>query len=194
MVDRRHLSGNGREIRLTEHRIYAAALALIDAHGIDALTMRRLAAVLEVNPMSLYHHVANKAALLRGAIGLVAGTLRLPVPSDGPWEQRLRLLAEAFRDLSRTHRDLVRHVFANPDIVERDGPLWRGLREVLTDAGVPDDDLDPLAAVLVSLVGGLLLTESSLVLSDFPGGEDPFDVAVAMLTAGVRARLAHGRA
>ncbi|NBM18647.1 DNA primase, partial [Streptomyces sp. GC420] len=42
----------------------AAALRLIDADGVEALTMRKLATALDANPMSLYHHVPNKDALL----------------------------------------------------------------------------------------------------------------------------------
>lgn len=42
------------------------ALQLIDADGVEALTMRKLAAALDANPMSLYHHVPNKDAVLRG--------------------------------------------------------------------------------------------------------------------------------
>jgi AcrR family transcriptional regulator len=186
MADRSKVSGNGREIRLTEERIVAAALTLIDADGIEALSMRRLAAALDVNPMSLYHHVANKAALLTAVIRRVAGRLRLPALTDGTWQQRLRLLAEAFRDLSHAHRDLVRHAFTSPDFLQGESVLWGSLREILTDARVPDDDRDQLAAVLACLVGGLLLTESSAVLTRYPGARDPFDVAVDMLIAGLQ--------
>jgi AcrR family transcriptional regulator len=189
MADRSKVSGNGREIRLTEERIVAAALTLIDADGIDALSMRKLAAALDVNPMSLYHHVANKAALLSAVIRRVAAALRLPGPADGTWQQRLRLLAEAFRDLSRAHRDLVRHAFTSPGFLQGESVLWRALRAILDDAGVPDDDRDQMAAVLACLVAGLLLTESSAVLGRFPGAQDPFDLAVDMLIAGLQTRV-----
>jgi AcrR family transcriptional regulator len=189
MADGRNVSGNGREIRLTQNRIYSAALTLIDADGIETLTMRKLAAALDVNPMSLYHHVANKAALLDGVIRLVTTRVTLPAPIDGRWQDRLRQLAYAFRSLARRHREVVRHAFASPDFIQGESLLWRALREILVDAGVPDDDLDPVGAVLVSLVGGLLLTEATTVLESFPAAQDPFDIAVAMLIAGLEARL-----
>lgn len=49
---------------LTPDRVVDAALALADAHGLEALTMRRLGAALGVEAMSLYRHVASKDALL----------------------------------------------------------------------------------------------------------------------------------
>src|SRR5690242_7064299 len=57
--------------RLSREAILTAALQLVDDEGIDALTMRRLAATLGVNPMSLYHHLPNKAAVLAGLAELV---------------------------------------------------------------------------------------------------------------------------
>ena len=46
-----------RDVPLTKDGIYAMALQLIDADGVEALTMRKLATALDANPMSLYHHV-----------------------------------------------------------------------------------------------------------------------------------------
>jgi AcrR family transcriptional regulator len=56
---------------LSRARVLRAAVAVADREGLDALTMRALAQELAVEPMSLYHHVANKAAVLDGAVELV---------------------------------------------------------------------------------------------------------------------------
>ncbi len=53
---------SGQDV-LTRERIVAAALALVDAEGADALSMRRLGAELAVDASSIYYHVPNKAAL-----------------------------------------------------------------------------------------------------------------------------------
>ena len=60
---------------LSRERVFATALELADTEGIDALTMRALAQRLEVEPMSLYYHVANKAALLDGVAEVVVGEI-----------------------------------------------------------------------------------------------------------------------
>jgi AcrR family transcriptional regulator len=197
MAEDRKAPGGRRDVRLTEERIHAAALALIDADGIEALSMRKLAAALDVNPMSLYHHVANKAALVDAVTRLAAARVHALAPVTGTWQEQLRHLAYAFRSLTRSHRELVLHAFTSPDFIRRESTLWRALRGILVDAGIPDEELDPVAAVLAGLVGGLLLTEVNAVVDRFPapaGGDhgDPhFEIAVQMLTAGLQARIAH---
>ncbi|NLF05186.1 MAG: TetR family transcriptional regulator [Actinomycetales bacterium] len=60
---------------LSRERVLAAAVEIADAEGIDALTMRALAERLGVEAMSLYYHVANKAALLDGVADAVVGEI-----------------------------------------------------------------------------------------------------------------------
>ena len=54
------------------------AVALADEDGIGTLTMRRLADRLQVEPMSLYHHVANKDEILDAMVDVVFGEIELP--------------------------------------------------------------------------------------------------------------------
>ena len=53
---------------LTRERILSTALSMVDEEGIEALSMRRLARELGVDPMAIYHHLPNKRALLSGLI------------------------------------------------------------------------------------------------------------------------------
>ena len=101
---------------LSRERVLAAAVALADAHGVEALTMRRLAEELGVEAMSLYHHVPNKEALLDGVVDLVfAEIASLPVepvettPSNWKSAVRSRIL------MSRSV--LLRHKWA-PALIE----------------------------------------------------------------------------
>ncbi len=101
--------------KLSRDRILAAALDLADRHGIEALTMRNLAHELGVEAMSLYHHVANKEALLDGVveqlieeIGTELGGFDVP---DGPWRTVLRDRILAAR------RVMLRHKWA-PSLIE----------------------------------------------------------------------------
>lgn len=73
---------------LTRERILAAGIAIADAEGLDAVSMRRVGDVLGVEAMSLYRHVANKDALLDAMIDDVVGAF--PVPDiGGDWRDRL---------------------------------------------------------------------------------------------------------
>jgi AcrR family transcriptional regulator len=60
---------------LSRDRVLQAAVDLADRDGIDALTMRNLAADLGVEAMSLYHHVANKEAILDGVVEVVVAEI-----------------------------------------------------------------------------------------------------------------------
>ena len=60
---------------LSRERVLAAAVALADAEGLPALTMRRLAADLGVEAMSLYYHLPGKEALLDGLVDTVVGEI-----------------------------------------------------------------------------------------------------------------------
>ena len=69
----------GREL-LSRERILGAALRVVDEEGMGALSMRRLGAELGVNPMSIYHHLPDKGAVVSGLVGLVFSGMRLRYP------------------------------------------------------------------------------------------------------------------
>ena len=63
---------------LSRGRILDAALRLVDEEGMGALSMRRLGAELAVNPMSIYHHLPGKGAVISGLVELVFSGMRVP--------------------------------------------------------------------------------------------------------------------
>ena len=71
-------------------RVLAAAVALADEVGIEALSMRRLALELGVVPMALYKHVANKEELLDGMVDALVSEIDPPV-RDAGWKDTVRL-------------------------------------------------------------------------------------------------------
>ncbi len=97
---------------LTRERVLRTAVELADAHGIEAVTMRRLADELGVEAMSLYHHLPNKEAVLNGVVDLilleVAGAIEaVDAAGDavvGPWKQALRARILASRSVMLRHR------------------------------------------------------------------------------------------
>jgi AcrR family transcriptional regulator len=88
---------------LNKDRVLRAAVELADAHGVEAVSMRRLAQELGVEAMSLYNHVANKDEILDGLIETVATEIELPQPG-ADWKEALRhILLSAQQTLLR-HR------------------------------------------------------------------------------------------
>ena len=89
--------------RLTKQAVVQRALALADADGLDALTIRRLATELGVTPMALYWHFRNKEELLAGLADQVWGELDTDVDAAEPWHQQLRGLLESLLRVLRSH-------------------------------------------------------------------------------------------
>jgi AcrR family transcriptional regulator len=87
---------------LSRERVLAQAVALADENGIGTLTMRRLADRLHVEPMSLYHHVANKDDILDGMVDLVFREIMLP-STGAEWKTAMRDRAASTRDALRRH-------------------------------------------------------------------------------------------
>jgi AcrR family transcriptional regulator len=87
---------------LSRERVLAAAVAVADGDGLAALTMRRLAADLGVEAMSLYYHLPGKEGLLDGLADWVIGEIGTAVDrvdADGDWRTRLRRWFLAAREV-----------------------------------------------------------------------------------------------
>src|SRR6476660_5515798 len=96
-------SGAGKaKTRLSRDIVLAKALALVDAEGLEALTMRRLGQALGRDPMSLYRYAENRAALLDGVSELVFEELEI-FPETGDWQAQLRRFAHSLRELALRH-------------------------------------------------------------------------------------------
>ena len=87
---------------LSRRRILQAALELIDGEGLEGLSMRRVGQALQVEAMSLYHHVKDKAALLDGVYELILEPLAQP-PAATSWVLALKAYALAFREALQAH-------------------------------------------------------------------------------------------
>lgn len=153
---------------LTRERIVAAALDLIDAQGLDALSMRRLGAALDVEAMSLYHHVDNKDDVLDGVLDRILAEVELP-PDDGPWQDRVRALVRAWRKVALRHPEAFALVDARPiRSVEGYAPLESAFR-ILSDAGMsPAAALDAFG-VSAALVLGCVRQATYSVESEVEG-------------------------
>jgi TetR/AcrR family transcriptional regulator, tetracycline repressor protein len=93
---------NGRA-PLDRTRIAQEALRIIDADGLEQLSMRRLGAELGVEGMAIYHHFQNKAELLDGVLELLLEELEVPPDGEGTALERLRRLFEGTREVAIRH-------------------------------------------------------------------------------------------
>ncbi len=123
---------------LTAEGIYRAALRLADAEGLDALTMRGLAAEMGVATMSLYSHVATKDDLLVGVVNLVNQELNLPEPDMPPWEA-LKSVTREFRRVALKHPNLVPLIMRRPPTGSEGLLTLETALDALRRAGIPPE-------------------------------------------------------
>ncbi|WLQ41611.1 TetR/AcrR family transcriptional regulator C-terminal domain-containing protein [Streptomyces laculatispora] len=93
----------GRRPAFSREAITAAAVALADAEGIDAVTMRRVAAEVGAGVMSLYSYAPDKETLLDLMIDHVSGELPASAPLTGDWRTDLKAVGHLQRDHMLRH-------------------------------------------------------------------------------------------
>jgi AcrR family transcriptional regulator len=154
-------NGSGK---ITREVVLAAALEIIDADGAEALSMRRLARALARDPMILYRHAPNKAALLDGVAETVLAQLTVD-PADPDWAAQLRTVARGYRALALAHPHvvplLVTRPLATPLALRPRGTL-RPLEDVLallTRAGFSGPDALHIYRALFGFLHGHVLNE-----------------------------------
>ncbi len=175
--------------RLTRERVLQGAIELVDAIGVDAFTMRRLAAALDVKPMTIYHHVPGKEQILDGIVDQVFAEIELP-PTDLDWRAAMRRRCVCAREV------LNRHPWAPPLMESRTSPGPASMRHhdavlgCLRRGGLSLATTAHAYAILDSYVYGFTLQEANLpflgdadlgeladqLLMTFPAAEYPYFV------------------
>ncbi|MEV4085477.1 TetR/AcrR family transcriptional regulator C-terminal domain-containing protein [Nonomuraea fuscirosea] len=88
---------------LTREAIVAAAVALADAEGLDAVSIRRVAAELDARAMTLYSYIERKEDLLALMLDEISAEVLVAEPLPADWREALLLLARRERELVRRH-------------------------------------------------------------------------------------------
>ncbi len=164
------IAESGMPVRapLSRQQVLAAALAYVDEHGLEALSMHKLGAALGVKAMSLYKHVADKDDVLDGMVDLLWAEIPAELPA-GDWREAIRQLAGSLRDL--VHR----HPSAAPLLTSRQGfrehPLLiaHGVLRAMREGGVPERCAVALLRTVFPYGIGFALAELSLPPPPPPG-------------------------
>lgn len=161
---------------LSRNRVLAGAIALADEVGMDGFTIRKLATAIDVRPMTIYHHVANKEAIIDGMIDLIFAEIELP-PVRIDWKAAMRHRARSARAV------LARHPWATPLMESRTNPGPATLSHhdavlgCLRRAGFSIEMTGHAYALIDSYIYGFALQEASLPAT---GGADMAELAEAM--------------
>lgn len=97
--------------RLNRDELVTSALAVADAEGLDAVTIRRVAQLHDVTPMALYRHFPDKEGLLLALAERLMSGVALPEPDERPWHEQLREVLSNFVDAMRAHPNAAPLVF-----------------------------------------------------------------------------------
>jgi len=170
--------------RLSRERIVLEALHVVDTDGLQALSMRRLGALLGVEAMSLYRYVNGREDLLEAMVAhLTDGLRRTPdsaVRAEDGWQGYLQWLAHEVRDVAHAHPQIfpliaTRHPAApwlRPPLRSLD--VVEDFLTVLTEQGFGDEAAAAAYRAFCSfLIGHLLLEASQLGGSTVP--DEPLD-------------------
>jgi AcrR family transcriptional regulator len=124
-------------VPLSRDVIVDTALRLLDADGLEGVSMRRVAEELGTGAASLYAHVANKDELLDLLLDRVVGEIEIPAPDPARWkEQTFDLMKQAHR-VYTAHRDIASVSLANIPTGVNSLRFADGLLAVLLGGGVP---------------------------------------------------------
>jgi AcrR family transcriptional regulator len=154
---------------LTTEAIVDAATGVLDAEGLDGLTMRRVAEQLGVSAASLYWHVGSKDGLLDLILERVIGEIEAPEPEPGRWQEQLKEVAIAMRATILRHRDVVRISIGRIPMGPNSLRFSERVLAILRSGGVPDELAVHGQLLLFSVVNGFTMDETGV------GGEPPPD-------------------
>jgi AcrR family transcriptional regulator len=179
--------------------ILKAALRIIDAEGVDALSMRRLARDLGVEAMSLYHHFPNKEAIMAGVIDL-ALLSEAPAPDMAPpasWREPVAAAVLGFRRVLVKHPNVLPQMAAHPPVSGTSSAYIEGPLTYLSAQGFSDADATDLFQAVFAYAFGHAMLSTSYGTIDVPGApafsftEEAFSRTLAILLNGYDAPARH---
>jgi AcrR family transcriptional regulator len=155
-------AGKRRRDPISRDAIVAAAIRLLDAEGLDALSMRRIADELGTGAASLYWHVGSKDGLLDLVFDRVIGELEVPDPVPGQWREQLKDVARAQRAISLRHPYVVRISIGRIPMGPNALRYSERVLAILRAGGLPPRLAVQGSHLLISAVNGFTLDETGV--------------------------------
>ncbi len=152
-------------LELTPDRIVTVARSLISEHGLSGFSMRKLAAALDVNPMTIYLRFENKDALLDAVARANLAEFEAP-PADGTWSEQVRALAIGLRNHLIQDRETLR-LLNDADRLSAGllSTLDRGLELMSAISSTPENTVAAFRVLFWHVVGSALISGA---FDDFP--------------------------
>lgn len=156
---------------LNRNDLLEGAFAMVAAEGEAAFSLRKLAAHLGVDPMTLLHYFGSKEGLLREIADYCVKTVDVPAPSDD-WKHDLRTVAAAYRDLARRHPLVFPLHFRFHATGARDHAASEVVHRAMRRAGLPDDVAAGQSLAFFAFVLGFALAETEGLMQPLSSSEE----------------------
>jgi AcrR family transcriptional regulator len=152
----RHRSTRDRPAKapLSEDAVVDAALAILKSDGLEAVTMRRVAAALDTGAASLYVYVSGREGLLQAMLDSVTGTIELEAPDPSRWRAQLHSLLQRLHQALVAHPGIAAMTLADPPTTEPVLLLTENLLGILFAGGLDPQDAAWACDIFVLLVMG----------------------------------------
>lgn len=157
-----------RQSLLTRQRIVDTASALVDAEGLEAVSVRRLATELGVQGPSLYNHVATKAEILDAVADAVIAQVDVSAFADHDWLEALRRWAHSYHAVLSAHPHIVPVLAHGPGRRPAALAMADVVYGALVDAGWSPARATHIGALMRYLVTGSALGSFALGFSGDP--------------------------
>ena len=165
---------------LSQDAVIDAALAILRADGLEAVTMRRVAAALDTGAASLYAYVAGRDGLLQAMQDRALAAIELETPDPPRWRAQLHALLDRPRRALAAHPGIAATALASPPKTEAALLLQENLLALLLAGG-----LDPQAAAWGTDVAAALVTHAATEADLRGAGRDGLGRELGQLFAGL---------
>ena len=156
-TDVRHRSTRDRPAKspLSKDAVVDAALAILKSDGLEAVTMRRVAAALDTGAASLYVYVSGREGLLQAMLDRVTATIELEAPDSSRWRAQLHSLLQRMRLTMVAHPGIAAVALADPPTTEAVLQVTENMMGILLAGGLDAQDAAWTCDILVLLVTGV---------------------------------------
>jgi AcrR family transcriptional regulator len=168
--------GARRRVPLSRDAIVDAALAILDADGVDALTIRRLGQELGTGAASLYWHIAGKDELGELVYDRIMGEIELPEPDPTQWDDQLKDLARQAYQVMLSHNDAVRLSIGRPPAGPNTLRIVEWMLALMRSAGIPDQPAAYFGNTLGRFLDASVLEASTAPADNGESAQDGADM------------------
>jgi AcrR family transcriptional regulator len=150
----RHRSTRDRPAKepLSEAAVVDAALVILKSDGLEAVTMRRVAAALDTGAASLYVYVSGREGLLQAMLARVTATIELETPDPSCWRAQLHSLLHRMRQVLVAHPGIAAMNLADSPTTEAVLRLTENLLGIMLAGGLDPQDAAWACDIFVMLV------------------------------------------